>query len=175
MQCSLCSLRGRRFQRAACKCFIRIVKLEKSGKINAPINKVFECFTDIDFIKSEIARSKKHLRPKLHYDKKNPFGEGNKIIFNINGHSLVCEINECIKPSSLSVNVSISQFKDFFGSILCQVNLKSVKNKTAYNLVYVSQKTPTGILALIMKSYFWVSSISCFRRFNKYVQSNKNV
>lgn len=151
------------------------MQFERSGKIDAPINKVFKCLTDINFLKSEISRLNKYERPKLHYDKKIPFGKGNKIILSIDGSQLVFQIEDCVEPSLLSINVFHGKHKQLFGSLFCKVNLESVGQKTIYKSVYVSEKTPNGIFSLIIKIYFWASLLSSSRRFNKYVQSQKNV
>ena len=151
------------------------MQVKKRIEINAPIDKVFDGLTDIAFFKNEISRQSKDQRPKLHYDKKAPFREGNKIIISSDGTQLIFQIEELIKPTKLVIKIDIGgKSKELIGSIFYKVNLESAGKKTVYNYVYVTEKSPSGILFVILKIYLWWTSFSSNRRFKEYVRS-KNV
>ena len=151
------------------------MRFERSGKIDASIDKVFECITDINFLKSEIARFKKDERPKLHYDKKAPFGKGNKIILTIDSSQLIFKIDECIKPNMLAITAFHGKHKKLFGSLFCEISLKNVQGKTVYKSIYTSEKSPKGIFHFLIKIYLSLSWFNGSRRFKKYVQLQKSV
>lgn len=151
------------------------MQVKRSIKINAPIDKVFDCLTDIEFFKNEISRQSKNQRPKLHYDKKVPFHEGKKIILNSDGTQLIFLIEELIKPTKLVIKIFMGgKYKELIGSLFYKVNLESAEGKTIYNCIYASEKSPNGIFYIMLKMYLWGASFSSNRRFKKYVQS-KNV
>jgi len=152
-----------------------MMKFERSGKIDASIDTVFECITDINFLKSEIARFRKDERPKLHYDKKAPFSKGKKIILNIDSSQLIFKIEEYVKPEMLTITAFHGKYKKIFGSFFCEISLKSVDGKTFYKSIYTSEKSPKGILRFLIRIYLLFSWFYGFRRFKEYVQLQKNV
>ena len=149
-----------------------MMQIRKRWKIAAPIDHVFECFTDIDLFKNEIARLSKQDRPNLYYDKKAPFGIGNKIILDSDGTKIVFQVREYIKPSKLCFDVHLAgKYKEKIGSLFYQITLESKGQKTIYNLNCTSEKSPNSLLSAILKIYLWGSLISANKRFRKFVLS----
>jgi hypothetical protein len=155
------------------------MKIETSGTINAPLQTVFDCLTDIRYLRKELCRSDGGKKIKIKYDHKDPFGVNKKILFILDKQDFVLNVVEnngrdCLvlifEPTRL-------EYKEFLGTFEYKAELEQVQNKTKYRFTYGTSKEPLGyfkVIAFVVRLFLWFWFWGAKRRFIQFVKS-KNV
>jgi hypothetical protein len=153
------------------------MKLQQSGIINAPIEHVHICLTDIKYLKSELKKFASGEDVTLQYDRKNPFAVGNKITFIKDEPVLSFIIEENKPPSNLKMTIkNLNKHSESFGNFFYQAILENHNGKTKYEFVYSSEKELpdtfqkySWLFRFIAKLFLWQSH----RKFVKHVKSTR--
>ena len=145
------------------------MKITKQGNIKAPIEVVFNFMTDIELYKEEFRRGSKEQSFKLNYDRKNPFGVGNRIVFSTDTSTIIITIAKNDSPNYLSMSIEPNKrYLDLFGTIQYDGTLEKINEKaTMYNFIYESNKKPRGLLKFIFMCFFHVSFYFTNKRIKK--------
>lgn len=150
------------------------MKIETKGTIRAPIETVFECLTDIEFLKSEIWRTKDGKDYKIQYTPKSPFGLNKKILFILDEPVFSITVIENNGYDTLSLIIELKEYKELLGELEYKATLKPYKGNTQYTFTYTSSEEPVGIfkvIALLLRFFLWYSFWRYKKRFIKFVKS----
>ena len=150
------------------------MKIVSTGKMNLPKESIFLGLTDINYLKSEIAKYSSN-NPKIQYNRKNPFGEGNSIFFDSDGPHIRVKVIKSDPSDFIQLEFSgDKKVTDFIGYVIYTAQLESVGDKTKYTFTYESSKDPSLIITkLVAYIFMFFIRLSLFKaniKFRKYVK-----
>ncbi len=145
------------------------------SKVKAPIDHVFQCMTDIEYLK-EMALVESPDIKSVEYNKKSPFKPGEKIVFIAEKAKTIITVEKVAQPNYLKLQFSpYKTIEDIFGGGYIEAHLSTKGDETHYFYNFVSDKNPKGFIKVFIKilgMFYKLSCISMNKKFNSYVLSS---
>lgn len=134
---------------------------------------VFEVLTDIEIWRDEFAQVNRGVSFRLNYDRKQPFGIGNRIVLSKDTPIFISTITQYEAPYLLEMSVEPNKrYIDFLGVGYYFAFLEKIsEKKTKYDFLYESSKQPKGFLKLVFWVYFHCSFFFANKRMKKRITS----
>ncbi|MDO3384487.1 hypothetical protein QWI17_01400 [Gilvimarinus sp. SDUM040013] len=138
-------------------------------KVKAPIDHVFSCMTDIEIFKKMSFEENRATIKSIEYNKKNPFGKGERIVVICEKVKTILIVEENKSPNYLKIRViPYQKLNETFGGGYIETVLEQRELFTFYNYNFVSDRTPSGFWKVFVKFIGFMYKLSCRRAHNKF-------